>query len=65
MNVVVSQHNMDFIKPEPGPGGQEFQSFAHSEHQATDVRQDEEPVLINFQLMKTENEVSCMMCAHR
>jgi hypothetical protein len=53
---------MDFIKSEPDPGGQEFQSSAHSEHQVIDIKQDEEPVLINFQLMKTENEVSCMMC---
>ncbi|XP_033606643.1 uncharacterized protein LOC111862683 isoform X9 [Cryptotermes secundus] len=49
-------HNMDFIKPEPDPGGRAFRSSAHSEYQVTDVKQDEEPVVINFQLMKTENE---------
>jgi hypothetical protein len=63
VNIVVSQHNMDFIKPEPDPGGQEFQSSAPSEHQVTDVKH-EEPGGINFQLLKTENEVSCMTCAH-
>lgn len=61
---MVSQNNMDFIKPEPDPGGQAFRSSAHSEDQATDVKQDKEPVVINFQLMKTENEVSCVMYVH-
>jgi hypothetical protein len=55
---------MDFIKPEPDPGGQAFQSSAHSEHRVTDVKQEEEPVVINFQLLKTENEVSGMMYVH-
>jgi hypothetical protein len=60
VNIVVSQHNMDFIKPEPDPGGLEFQSSAPSEHQVTDVKH-EEPALINCQLVKNENEVSCMI----
>jgi hypothetical protein len=57
---------MDFIKPEPDPdpGGQAFRSSAHSDHQATDVKQDEEPMVINLQLMKSENEVSFVMCVH-
>lgn len=53
----LTDHNMDFIKPEPEHSGQAFRSSAHSDHQATDVKQDEEPMVINLQLMKTENEV--------
>jgi hypothetical protein len=53
---------MDFIKPEPDPGGQEFQLSATSEHQVTDVKQ-EEPVEINFQVLKTEIEV-VVWCVH-
>jgi hypothetical protein len=59
---VVSQQNMDFIKREPDPGGQSFQSPVHSEHEATYIKQDEDTMGINFQLMKTENEVSYTMC---
>jgi hypothetical protein len=61
-NIVVSQQNMDFIKPEPDPGGTSFQSSAHSDHEVTNIKQDEDPMGIHFQLMKTENEVSCIMC---
>jgi hypothetical protein len=58
------QQNMDFIKPEPDQSGQSFQSSVHSEHEATCIKQDEDSMGINFQLMKTENEVSCTMCDH-
>jgi hypothetical protein len=51
------QQNMDFIKPEPDPSG-------HSEYEETFIKQDEDSMEINFQLMKTENEVSCIICDH-
>jgi hypothetical protein len=48
---------MDFIKPEPDPDGEAFQTFSYNENQLIDVKQDEDPLLIRFPV-KTDNEVS-------
>lgn len=58
MNILVLEHNMEFIKPEPKPDGELCSiSFVNGNH-LTDIKEEEDPLLIRYPLMKAENEVN-------
>lgn len=58
MNILVLEHNMEFIKPEPKPDGELCPtSFINGNHW-TDIKEEEDPLLIRCLIMKVEKEVN-------
>lgn len=58
MNTLVLEHNMEFIKPESKRDGELCPtSFVNGNH-LTDIKEEENPLLIRYPLMKVENEVN-------
>jgi hypothetical protein len=58
MNIVTQQQKMNVVKLEPDPDGKLYPTSCHNENQLIGVKEDQDPLLIRFPLMKTENEVS-------
>ena len=58
MTVLIYQHNMDCIKTEPDPDAEVY-SASCSVIQLVDIKQEEQPVLINLLPAKDDNDVSC------
>jgi hypothetical protein len=58
MNIVVLEYNMAFIKPEPNPDGELCPTSSVNGNHLTDIKEDEDPRLIRYPLMKAENEVN-------
>jgi hypothetical protein len=50
---------MDFIKLEPESDGDSYSAPSYNESRLPDIKA-EDPLLIRFPVMKTENEVSLM-----
>jgi hypothetical protein len=55
---------MEFIKTEPEPNGESYLTSAYDQSEITGVREDEDPLLVQYPFIKTENEVSCMAIAN-
>lgn len=58
MNIVAQQQEMDVVKLEPDPDGVSYPASCHNENQLIGVKEDQDPLVMRFPLMKTENEVS-------
>jgi hypothetical protein len=58
MNIVAQQQKMDVVKLEPDSDGKSCPMSCHNENQLIGVKEDQDPLLIKFPLVKTENEVS-------
>jgi hypothetical protein len=58
MNTLVLEHNMEFIKPEPKADDELCPtSFLNGNH-LTDIKEEEDPLLTRYPLMKANNEVN-------
>lgn len=58
MNILFLEHNMEFIKPESKPDCELCPtSFVNGNH-LTDLKEEEDPLLIRYPLMKAEKEVN-------
>jgi hypothetical protein len=58
MTVLIYQHNMDCIKTEPDPDAEVY-SASCSVIQLVDIKEEEQPVLINLLQAEDDNDVSC------
>lgn len=58
INILVLEYNMEFIKPEPKPDGELCPTSFVNGNQLTDVKEEEDPLLIRCLLMKVEKEVN-------
>jgi hypothetical protein len=58
MDVPVSQHNMDFMKPEPDE--ESYLASSGNKNQLVDVKEDEDAHLMKFPVSNSENEVSLL-----
>jgi hypothetical protein len=56
---------MEFVKtePEPEPDGEPYLMPTYDQNEKTGVREDEDPLLVKCQFIKTETEVSFMAFA--
>jgi hypothetical protein len=61
MTVLIYQHNMDCIKTEPDRDAEVY-SASSSVIQLVDIKQEEQPLLINLLPAKDDNDVSLSMC---
>jgi hypothetical protein len=58
MTVLIYQHNLDCIKTEPDPDAEVYSASCRL-IQLVDIKEEEQPVLINLLPAKDDNDVSC------
>jgi hypothetical protein len=62
MNVMIVQHCMSFMKMDPGADSGTYLEYSHNINELPDVKEEKEeqnPLLITFPVMKVEVKVSC------
>lgn len=58
--ILILQVITEFIKSEPNSCCVTYASPFHNENEMTGAKEEEDPLLLRFPLMQTENEVSYM-----
>jgi hypothetical protein len=58
--ILMLQVTMDFMKSEPNSDSEACLTFSYSENEMVDVKEEGDPLLITFPVVKPENEV--MLC---
>jgi hypothetical protein len=57
--VILQCSNTDITEHQPVSCGETYHTFCDSENLQTDIKEEEDPVLI-FPVIKADNEVSCI-----
>jgi hypothetical protein len=58
MIIMLFQHNFDTTEPQHISCDETYRTYSDNENEQTDIKEEEDPLLITCPLTQTENEVS-------